>query len=124
MRAVWCCLLLTLLPGAVAQRWTIQVFAYTEAARAEGVAEQLRGFGYDAYTDRSPEGLLTQVRIGCFSATTDANALAQDVRQRVALDALVVPQEVAEGQSGDASAEDRDSQGALLPWIDPGSPEV
>ena len=74
-----------------AERWTIQVFAYAEGSRAETVAEQLRGFGYDAYTDVPPEGSLEQVRIGCFGALADADGLVQDVRQRVALDALVVP---------------------------------
>jgi hypothetical protein len=31
------------------------------------------------------------VRIGCFGAQADADGLAQGVRQRVAVDALVVP---------------------------------
>lgn len=74
-----------------AQRWTIQVFAYTPGSRAEAVAEQLRGVGYDAYTDTPPEGSLEQVKIGCFGTQADADGLVQDVRQRVALDALVVP---------------------------------
>jgi len=76
---------------ASAQRWTIQVFAYAASARAEAVAERLRGVGFDAYTDAVPGSALVQVRIGCFSAQDDADALAQDVRERVAADALVVP---------------------------------
>ena len=95
MRAVLCCFLVVLAPYALAERWTIQVFAYAQASRAEQVAEQLRAVGYDAFTDATPAtasgGLLTQVRIGCFGAQADAQGLAQDVRQRVALDALVVP---------------------------------
>ncbi len=77
--------------GVSAQRWTIQVFAYAEGSRAETVAGQLRGFGYDAYTDTAPGGSLVQVRIGCFGAQADAEGLVQDVRQRVASDALVAP---------------------------------
>lgn len=80
-----------------AERWTIQAFAYAASAHAEAVAERLRGVGYDAYTDTLPGSSLVLVRIGCFGAQADANALAQDVRQRVAADALVVPfQEGAE----------------------------
>ncbi len=91
------CLLLILSAHASAQRWTIQVFAYAASARAEAVAERLRGVGFDAYTDAVPGSALVQVRIGCFSAQDDADALAQDVRERVAADALVVPfQEGAE----------------------------
>lgn len=67
------------------------MFAYGQGSRAEQIAEQLRGVGYDAYTDAAPGGTLEQVRIGCFGAQADAGALLQDVRQRVALDALVVP---------------------------------
>lgn len=76
---------------ASAQRWTIQVFAYAASARAEAVAERLREVGFDAYTDTLPGSALVQVRIGCFTAQDDADALAQDVRERVAADALVVP---------------------------------
>ena len=47
--------------------------------------------GYDAYTDAAPGASLTQVRVGCFSAKADAEGLAQDVRHRVAADALVAP---------------------------------
>ena len=67
------------------------MFAYSQAARAENVAAQLRNVGYDAYTDAAPGASLTQVRIGCFGARADADALAQDVRHRVAADALVAP---------------------------------
>ena len=95
MRAVLYCFLFLLGLGipayASAQRWTVQVFAYSQAARAEDVAEQLRNVGYDAYTDAAPGASLTQVRISCFGARADADALAQDVRQRVAADALVAP---------------------------------
>ncbi len=94
MRAVLYCLLFLLVSStptyASAQRWTVQVFAYSQAARAEDVAAQLRDVGYDAYTDATPGASLTQVRIGCFGARADAEGLAQDVRQRVAADALVV----------------------------------
>ena len=72
-----------------AERWTIQVFAYGQGSRAERVADQLRRVGYDAYTDAA--GSLVQVKIGCFGAQADADSLLQDVRQRVALDALVLP---------------------------------
>ena len=90
MRAVLCCLLLC--SGLVsAERWTVQAFAYATPTRADTVAEGLRVFGYDAYTDALPGGSLTLVRVGCFSAQADAEGLAQDVRQRVAADALVVP---------------------------------
>ena len=94
MRAVLYCLFLlgsSFSVYASAQRWTVQVFAYSQAARAENVAAQLRGVGYDAYTDAPPGASLTQVRIGCFGAKTDADALVLDVRQRVAADALVAP---------------------------------
>ena len=91
MRAALWCLLLACLPCALAERWTIQVFAYAQAERAQAVADQLRGFGYDAYTDTLPGGSLTQVRIGCFGGSADAGALAADVRQRVTLDAFVAP---------------------------------
>ena len=91
MRAVLCCLLLTCLPYALAERWTIQVFAYAQAERAQRVADELRSFGYDAYTDTLPGASLTQVRIGCFGGSADAGALAEDVRQRVTLDAFVTP---------------------------------
>ena len=95
MRAVLYCLLFSLGLGvpayAAAQRWTVQVFAYSQAARAENVAEQLRNVGYDAYTDAAPGASLTQVRVGCFGARADAEGLAQDVRHRVAADALVAP---------------------------------
>ena len=67
------------------------MFAYAQGSRAETVAKGLREVGYDAYTDAPPEGSLEQVRIGCFGAQADADGLVQDVRQRVALDALVVP---------------------------------
>lgn len=67
------------------------MFAYASPVRADVVAQSLREFGYDAYTDALPESTLTLVRVGCFSAQTDAEGLAQDVRQRVAPDALVVP---------------------------------
>lgn len=83
--------------NASAERWTIQAFAYAAFARAEAVAERLRGVGFDAYTDTLPGSSLVQVRIGCFGVQADADALAQDVRERVAADALVVPfQEGAE----------------------------
>jgi hypothetical protein len=83
--------------NASAERWTIQAFAYAASARAEAIAERLRGVGFDAYTDTLPGSSLIQVRIGCFGAQADADALAQDVRERVAADALVVPfQEGAE----------------------------
>lgn len=91
MRAVFCCFFLCVLANASAQRWTVQVFAYGAPARAEGVAERLRGVGFDAYTDTLPGSTLALVRIGCFGAQADAEGLAQDVRQRVASDALVVP---------------------------------
>ena len=95
MRAVLYCLLFLLVSSAPtyasAQRWTVQVFAYSQAARAENVAEQLRNVGYDAYMDAAPGASLTQVRIGCFGARADAEGLTQDVRQRVAADALVAP---------------------------------
>jgi hypothetical protein len=83
--------------NALAQRWTIQAFAYAASARAEAVTERLRGVGFDAYTDTLPGSSLVLVRIGCFGAQADADALAQDVRERVAADALVIPfQEGAE----------------------------
>ena len=94
MRAVLYCLFLaasSLPTYAWAERWTIQVFAYSQSARAEDVALQLRKVGYDAYTETPSGASLTQVRLGCFGAQADADALAQDVRQRVAADALVVP---------------------------------
>ena len=94
MRAVLYCLLflVTSTPTyAAAQRWTVQVFAYSQASRAENVAEQLRDVGYDAYTDAALGASLTQVRVGCFGAKADAEGLAQDVRHRVAADALVAP---------------------------------
>jgi len=94
VRAVFCCFflgVLGVLANASAQRWTVQVFAYAASARAEAVTERLRGVGFDAYTDALPGSTLALVRIGCFSAQTDAEGLAQDVRQRVASDALVVP---------------------------------
>ncbi len=97
MRTAFCCLFLLLLTNAAAERWTVQVFAYRSPSRAAAIAERLRGVGYDAYTDELPESSLIGVRIGCFGAQADAAGLAQDVRQRVALDALVVPfQEGAE----------------------------
>ena len=51
----------------------------------------MRGVGFDAYTDAVLGSALTLVRVGCFSAQADAEGLAQDVRQRVAPDALVLP---------------------------------
>jgi len=84
--------LLLCLSGVVsAERWTVQAFAYATPTRADRVVEGLREFGYDAYTDALPGGTLTLVRVGCFGAQADAEGLAQDVRQRVASDALVVP---------------------------------
>lgn len=77
--------------NAQAERWAIQVFAFGDEAQAVSVAGQLRAVGFDAYSSTPPESSLAQVRIGCFSDQLDADALAQDVRQRVALDALVVP---------------------------------
>lgn len=97
MRTAFCCLFLLLLTNAAAERWTVQVFAYKNLSRAAIIAERLRGVGYDAYTGELPESSLIGVRIGCFGAQADAEGLAQDVRQRVTLDALVVPfQEGAE----------------------------
>lgn len=67
------------------------MFAYGQGSRAERVAEQLRAVGYDAYTDVAAAGSLVPVRIGCFGTQADAEGLIQDVQQRVALDALVLP---------------------------------
>jgi len=91
VRAVLYSLLLCLSGTVSAERWTVQAFAYATPTRADTVTEGLREFGYDAYTDMLPGGTLTLVRVGCFSAQADAEGLAQDVRQRVAPDALVVP---------------------------------
>lgn len=96
MRAVLYCLLSLLAlqcsaPHAWAQTWAIQVFAFAGEVQAAAVATQLRAVGFDAYSSVSVESSLVQVRIGCFSDQSDADGLAQDVRQRVALDALVVP---------------------------------
>ena len=76
-------------PLGSARNWAIQAFAFGSAAQAETVVSQLRSVGFDAYT--SAADTLNQVRIGCFDDQNDAEALAQDVRQRVALDAQVVP---------------------------------
>lgn len=80
-----------MLATASAQRWTIQAFAFGHSSRAAATVQGLREVGFDAYTDAATEGSLVEVRIGCFSAQADAAALVQDVRLRVAADALVVP---------------------------------
>ncbi len=77
--------------GAAAQNWAIQVFAFSDEDQARAVVDQLREVGFDAYASASDASELQQVRIGCFQNQNDADALAQDVRARVALDAQVVP---------------------------------
>lgn len=101
MRAVlcWLCFTLGVTLGAAgfarAQpaggAFTLQVFSFGELTRAQGVADRLRAFGFDAYTETPPGSRWVQVRIGCFSARADAEGLLQDVRARVSGDALVVP---------------------------------
>jgi hypothetical protein len=89
------CLLFTLVLCAPrlawAQQWAIQAFAFGQTSQADTVVTRLREVGLDAYTSSPRETTLSQVRIGCFGDQQDAEALAQDVRQRVALDAHVVP---------------------------------
>lgn len=76
---------------AHAHNWAIQAFAFGSRAQAESVVGQLRSVGFDAYSSVPEGGDLEQVRIGCFDDQKDAEALARDVRERVALDAQVVP---------------------------------
>lgn len=69
----------------------MQVFGFADETRAAGVASRLRAVGFDAYTETPAGSTLVQVRIGCFSGRADAEGLLQDIRQRIAGDALVVP---------------------------------
>lgn len=79
----------TAAPLVSARNWAIQAFAFGSTTQADTVVSQLRAVGFDAYT--SAADTLNQVRIGCFYDQQDAESLARDVRQRVALDAQVVP---------------------------------
>jgi hypothetical protein len=94
VRAAFCCLCLVVglawaQPGGEA--FTLQVFSFGDPAHAQRVAERLRTYGFDAYTETPPGSRWVQVRIGCFSHPTVAEGLLQDVRARVSEDAFVVP---------------------------------
>lgn len=87
---------LAVTPLVSARNWAIQAFAFRSETQAAAVVGQLRAVGFDAYTSVPAPDTLHQVRIGCFGDQKDAEALAQDVRQRVALDAQVVPFETGD----------------------------
>ncbi|ADI13573.1 SPOR domain-containing protein [Truepera radiovictrix] len=94
MRAALCCFCFAL-GLAWAQppsgAFALQVFAFGDPAHAQRVAERLRTYGFDAYTETPPGSRWVQVRIGCFGARADAEGLLADVRARVSADALIVP---------------------------------
>ncbi|MDZ7800711.1 MAG: SPOR domain-containing protein [Trueperaceae bacterium] len=92
LRAVaWSCALL-LAGTAWAQTWTVQTVALRDYQEARAVAADLERMEFDAYTEFAMnEGRqYTRVRVGCYHARRDAEALAELLRTRATDEAVAV----------------------------------
>lgn len=90
--AAWTCALL-LAGTALAQTWTVQTVALRDYQEARAVAADLERSGFDAYTEFAMDQgrQYTRVRVGCYHARGDADALAELLRARATDEAAVVP---------------------------------
>jgi hypothetical protein len=83
-----------LLAGAAwAQTWTVQTVALRDYQEARAVAADLEGLEFDAYTEFAMNDgrQYTRVRVGCYHARRDAEALAALLEARATDEAVVVP---------------------------------
>lgn len=81
------------LGGAEAQQlWSVQVIALRDLREAQSLADRLRGFGFDAYTEFAMDrGLqFVRVRVGCYLTRGGAEAVANALRPRVTNTAVAV----------------------------------
>jgi cell division septation protein DedD len=82
-------------PGAIANRaagWAVQVGAFSTEADALTLRDRLRSGGQPAFVERVPtdKGALFRVRVGPELRREAANALKATLKQRFALDGIVV----------------------------------
>lgn len=77
---------------AAAQSWTVQTVAMRDLREATSIADDLRRFGFDAYTEFTmADGLqYVRVRVGCFESRDGAAAMAGLLRAWATRDAVVV----------------------------------
>ena len=74
-------MLLAGLTAAHAQtaQWTLQTAAFSDAGSADRAVRELRGAGFDAYSERAQAA--TRVRVGCFLDRASAEGVAALVRR-------------------------------------------
>lgn len=84
--------------GAIAQdpspeTWAVQIVALRDYDEARTVADDLIGLGFDAHTEFAMNDgrQYVRVRVGCYHAREDAEALAELLVSRATREAVVVP---------------------------------
>lgn len=78
--------------ATVEPAWSVQTVALRDFREANGVVEQLRGFGLDAYSEFAMNDghQFVRVRIGCYTSRAGAEAMAAALRGRVTAEAAAV----------------------------------
>ena len=78
-------------PAAAGVGFAVQIGAFSNAAQATGKRDQLRGAGFNAFTEtvNTDKGVLTRVLAGPVASRGEAEQLAARVKARLGLDGLV-----------------------------------
>ncbi|GAB4353158.1 MAG: hypothetical protein Kow0060_03390 [Methylohalobius crimeensis] len=73
--------------------WAVQVGSFSQADNADSLQNRLRQAGFAAFIEKvkAEEGVMYRVRVGPYLDKDKAEAMAAEIKQRLALDGFVVP---------------------------------